>query len=200
MPIEDRKALNAFTKEFMQEIQTSYRRFLGNELHALIESQLSMSPSELPGYRVGDEVFYFTDQGTPLVVTLKYMPANMMPRPLNPVLMDQHLQWVEHFNQHDRDFPRIQQMLGSLIIKADSPQQLRDMFPDHVIRPMLKPDGLLKKVRERYHPDLYAGSKDSPNYAAERQRREIFWEPKMFDMYESVGKLVDQYLGYKFLA
>lgn len=200
MPIEDRKALNEFNKEFFKEIEISYRRFLGNELHALIDSQLSMTPAPLPGYRVGDEIFYFTEQGTPLVVTLKFMAANMMPPALSPVLMEQHKQWVEHFNQHDRDFPRIKQMLGSLIIKADDVQQLRDMFPDHVIRPMLRPDGMLGRVRERYHPDLYAGSKDSPNYLPERQRREIYWDSKMLDMYESVGKLVDQYLGYKFLT
>ena len=199
MSIGDCKKIIAFTSEFFKEIEASYRRFLGTELRMLIDAQLGICPHKLPGYRVGNEVFYFTPDGQPLVATLKYLPFNMMPGTLHNSLLEQHKRWTEHYAQHDRDFPRIKQILGSLIIRAKDLQQLRDMFPDHVIRPMLKSE-LLARHRERMHPDLYAGQKTDPGYPAERQRREIYWEPKLLDMYESVGLLVDQYLGYKFLT
>lgn len=104
-------------------------------------------------------------------------------------------EWETPYKQIQEDTDRIRQSLRSILLRADSWQEIRNMVPDHVQRPAIHITAC-----ERTTLDLYAGIPDNTQPPTEaRLQREAIWDPRLLDMYEKVGGLIDIYMGYALL-
>lgn len=205
MPL-DRRAASVFTAAFLNQIEVSYKRFLGNQLRRIINEHIETTRSQLPGYYHAGLVYYVSDAGTPIIANLQYLPFNKMPETLPVLLRSRHAEWEEQMRNHERTFPRIKQGVSNVVSRAKDDQDLRDMFPEHALRGLSELSDKLPMLQlERKRPDLYAGiepppGEDPTQYLQALQDREMHWDRKLIDMYRPVGELVDQCLSYKFIA
>lgn len=199
----DAKILAAFSYTVVKEIENSYARFLGNELRKMIDESQGLNPGVMPAYYHNGQCFCLTPEGHPNIVTLQFMPNNMMPPSLSDTLRAQHEKWHRHLIKHQQDMPRIKQGLSAVFTRIKSTQDVRDMLPEHVIR-LVMGKGFIDGI-PRTRPDVYAGlppvaGGDEVEYKAALDERLLHWDPKVIRMYEPIGHLVDQYLAFKFLA
>lgn len=186
-----------FSNQVFNNVQEAYARFLGQELGEIIEGAKAITGGE--GYFHDAKCFFLDPTGLPLVNELKHIPGGTLPPALPAMLVDRHKEWLGHYEMHAGEWPRIKQNLGSLIGRAKEAQDLRDMFPEYLVAPVLQHQAIVGLRRTR--PDLYAGNPASPGptYEFERSQRIVVWDEKMVQMYESIGPLVDRYMGFKFL-
>lgn len=114
-----------------------------------------------------------------------------LPEPLRP----DHIEWAEQMRIHEEEWVKAMQVLRTVFGRAKRWQDIRDMLPDFVLRTL--PFDVMKLHRTR--PDLFAGSKNDPNYPQERALREQHWDPKLLDLYEQATPSINFYVGYKLL-
>lgn len=182
------------TLALMSGIESAFRTFTGKRLQKIIDTHMEKHPgTKVPGYLYQNQGFYVTTDGKPLIASLQYMPFNTLPESLHPLQQQEHADWLEFYQHHDRDFPRIRQKFGSVLARAKSLQDLRDMIPDHVLRLVNDVEGFSELQRTR-------PSVDSAGDPAKLEELALTWDRKILAMYADVSDLLDQYLGYRYLA
>lgn len=121
-----------------------------------------------------------------------------VPRGLHQSLVPAFLAWEKPFKELNVQLDRIRQTLNSILMRAKSWQDVRNMVPDYYSRPLhhLPPMAGLQRTTL----DLYAGRPVAFGpISKERLDREAVWDPRLLNMYERVGGIIDLYLGYKLL-
>ena len=144
-------------------------------------------------FLVGRQVYFSSQNAQPLALVTGTPPG------LHPSLVPAFQAWEQPFKRLNQDLARIKQTIGSIVMRAKTCQDIRNMFPDHFLRPLLN-SWLPGMELQRTSLDLYAGpSKPFTSPTQERLNREALWDPHLLDMYERVGGTIDLYLGYKLL-
>lgn len=173
----------ALTQTLLSHIAGSYERTIKEQLKGVVQQHKRFFPHS-GAYQVGGmcycaEPYYVGGAG------LK--PANVNMQLLNPGLMGEHLSWQESFELFKNDWGRAKQILGSVIARVETPQDLRDILPEYVIQPVLQMEPILGLTRKV--PDLYSGDPLALEH----------WNPNSVSMYQQVGSLIEIFVGYRFL-
>lgn len=180
-----------------KELNEAYQRYTSSELLGIINKNSEYGDNgnqyiyqgNIFGKAAGDKTY---------ITSMKYAPRGFPVSPLHPSLVQRHEEWQENVDIYENEKARIQQILSGLILKANTAQQVRDMFPDHVVA-MLQKEGPLLGL-ERSSPSLDPGPKDSPEYEAILQNLSNYWDRSDILAYGKISSKIDQYLGYRFLS
>jgi len=181
----DQKNLYPATEAWIQELAKPYLHFIKEEHKGIMASHREITGGSC--YMVGGSI---------------YGPGGIRPakldklKPLPPQLLPVHQAWLANCDRHGAEWVRAQQVLRTAIGRASNWQDVRDMIPDHVLRPF-PADNLMALTRTR--PDIYAGEPSDPKYLEERKLRETYWDNKLLDLYESVAPTIDLYVSYRLL-
>ena len=116
---------------------------------------------------------------------------------LDPELYPKHIEWYEQYQADQYDRQKVTQTLRSIIMRAQSWQDVRDMLPENVIQSIRGWEQVTELQRTR--PDLYAGPKSRPEYEIDLAARVMHWDPMLLSMYERIGNTIATYVGYKML-
>ena len=181
----DHKTFFPAMETWLTELAKPYLHFMRETHDELLASNRALTGNAC--YLVGGEIIGPGGVRPPKLGRVAPLPAQ---------LMDAHLSWKAGKQRHTHEWVKACQVLRTAAGRAENWQDLRDMIPDHVLRPF-PATGLMELTRCR--PDLYAGDPGSSNYRAEREAREKHWDPKLLDLYEQVGPLVDLYVSYRLL-
>lgn len=181
-----------------QELPVAFKRTLEPQWQALfqeVSKQLNTS-----SFAVG-ELLYLRDLGVrPRRLSRFSSEVPALPKSLYP----QFMAWSVPYREMEQDIRRVRQALTTVLAKASSAQEARNMLPERLLEPA-KHCGV-EAVQDflalpRTSLDLYAGPPmpfaDAPSQ--ERLDREAIWDPRLLNMYEQVGPIIDTYLGYSFL-
>lgn len=171
-------------------------QFLVNTLNQGCAKVLGLGLEQLvlDNHRLTGKTAYSINNMGYYAMPMYVFPLNMVPKaldlgPLHSSLVARHGEWAARYEGFQHSGKRASQTLLSLLGKAQSFQDLRDMLPDTVCRvfPADHPIQLLTRSR----PDLYAcGLEDGvPGH----------WDPKMVSSYAAISPLVDAYVGYNLL-
>ena len=181
----DHKTVYPATEAWLTELTKPYLHFIREEHDGLLASHRALTGGGC--YLVGGSIFGPGGVRPPKLDKLKPLPAQLLPA---------HQAWLANCDRHGAEWVRAQQVLRTAIGRAENWQDVRDMIPDHVLRPF-PATGLMELTRQR--PDLYAGQPSDPNYAQERAARERHWDIKLLDLYEQVAPTIDLYVSYRLL-
>lgn len=181
----DQKTLFPATEVWLNELAKPYLRFVKEEHESILRSHRQLTGGQC--YVVGGSMFGEGGMRPTKLVGLK---------PLPPELLPAHCAWLTNCERHGAEWVRAQQVLRTAIGRAENWQDIRDMIPDHVLRPF-PATGLMELTRHR--PDLYAGEPSDSSYAAEREVREKHWDPKLLDLYQQVAPTINLYVSYRLL-
>lgn len=186
--------LQALTQKMLKQVPTAFLTHLNKDHDAILNEHRSRYGRA--EYLVGSKLFLATNGDLPR--------AQDRPRALNGIrgldqdLWQVHNAWYGQYERHLREWRTTCQMVSSLVLRLKTWQDLRNIFPDHVSRPILQEPQLFGLTRTA--PEIYAGHPDAtPNYDAERKLREDVWGPRPVSMYNQVAPLVDLYVGYQLL-
>ena len=179
------KIIYPLTEAWLTELARPYLRFLYEEHNAILASHRELTGGVC--YLAGGAIF-----GPGGVQPAKLDKLKPLPSQLLPV----HQTWLANYNRHETEWVRAKQILRTVVGRAKTWQDIRDMVPDHVLRPFPS-IGLMELTRQR--PDLYAGQPDDPTYTQERKERERYWDTKLLDLYESVAPTINLYVSYRLL-
>ena len=182
----DTKAILLTIEQWLTELAKPYLWFIQDNHNKLLAQHRSMTGSNC--YLMGGK----------LIGPGGKHPGKIEGRlkPLDPSLHVLHYEWLDQFRQHEEEWVKAMQVLRTVFAKAKNWQDVRDMIPDFVLR-SFPAQGLMALSRTR--PDLFAGSKDDPNYPKERADREVHWDTKLLDLYEQAAPSINFYVGYKLL-
>lgn len=175
--------LNDLNKMLCYSLRKAGKRSMATQYAQLMAANRKVN--SMDQFVMGGQV-YLTDQK---VFPLSYAHGIPLP-PLPQTLVPAFLAWQQSFKQMDRDLGRIEQTLASILLRAKDWQQVRDMFPDRLIRSSLNYWMMPICALQRMNINLYDD---------DRQAREDVWDKRLIDMYERVGGIIDLYLGYKLL-
>lgn len=181
----DHAKLYPATEAWLTELAKPYLHFIREEHDGILVSHRSLTGGT--SYLVGGSIFGPGGIRPAKLDNLKPLPQELLPA---------HRAWLANCDRHGAEWVRAQQVLRTAIGRAKNWQDVRDMIPDHVLRPF-PATGLMELTRER--PDLYAGDPTASTYADERFAREKHWDPKLLDLYEQVAPTVDLYVSYRLL-
>lgn len=175
MSVPTATALRDFTSTLLATLPKAVKRTMAGQYEQLMSA--SQGCTGCTCFFVGHEV-YFKDQK---VYSAKQVPgtAPALPDALMPLFMA----WKEPVAAMEKNLSSISQTLHSILLRATSWQDVRNMIPDHFIQPMLTHwdmEGLQRTERDLQDP---AAS----------------WEPRLLQMYAQVAGKIDLCLGYKLL-
>lgn len=188
----DRGELFQFTNDLVKHVLEHYRnKILGDTLKDLVTQQRKKTGAS--HFVVGTNVFF--EDGR--VVPLTAVRFGTQAAKLDPELREQFDTFWQDYNDYNEGWQQVSQTLGSVMARAKNWQDVRDMLPDYVLAGTLNHKQLQGLQRTR--PDIYAGHKDSPDYAAKLAERLPYWDPLLLNMYSRIGGIISVYLGYKFL-
>lgn len=182
----DSKKVYPAMKAWLDELARAYLGFLREEHDRLLTENRALTGNT--AYLVGGQIF------GPGGVRPPRLRGGLAPLPSQ--LMDAHLSWVAGMERHQTEWQKATQALQLAVSRCTSWQDFRDMLPDHVLRPF-PATGLMELERTR--PDLYAGAPQEPEYVENRRQRELYWEPKLLDLYEQAAPTIDLYVSYRLL-
>lgn len=182
------KALFMGTQRWLDELARPFLETLKAEHAELLRSHRTHTGGD--AYIVGSSIFVAGGG------TTRPMGFSGKVTPLSEQLVPAHQAWFELISRHNREWRRTRQILQLLVGRAKNWQDLRDMFPDAVLRPF-PASGLMELTRTR--PDLYAGDPADSTYPQERRLRTDFWSPELLDKYEQVAPTVNLYVSYRLL-
>ena len=181
----DHKNVYPATERWLDELAKPYLHFIREEHDGILTSHRALTGGAC--YMVGGGIFGPGGIRPAKLEKLKPLPEQLLPA---------HRAWMVNCDRHGAEWVRARQVLHTVIGRAENWQDIRDMVPDHVLRPF-PADGLMELTRTR--PDLYAGPPDDSNYAQERVERERYWEVKLLDLYEQVAPTINLYVSYRLL-
>lgn len=190
MTAPTREELHAFGQLLCDTLPDAVKRTMAGQYEQLMATHTGAT--RYTCFLVGRKV-YFPNQ-----VVHDQVLVRGSPPPLARELMPAFHAWELLFKQLYRDLSRISQTVSSVLARAKSWQDARNMFPDHFLRPLL---GLPQFAgMQRTALDLYAGPPAAfAPPTQDRLDREAVWDPRLVNMYGQVGGLIDLYLGYKLL-
>lgn len=194
-PRSDRAVILDFTNHLLDELSKPYLHYMREEFHRLKVANQAITGNT--AYLVGSTVF--AEGMRVLAPGLYRAPA----KPLPPQLMDQHETWLVHWNRHQTEWGRACQAVRTVMARANTDQDIRDLLPDRVLRPVLHQSPLSELTRTR--PDIYAGppplagGPEEAEWQARVVEREQLWGPKPVALYAKHGPIIDLYVGYALL-
>ena len=181
----DRGQLNSAKRKWFSELSGPYLRYVQQEHEELLQRHQELTGGT--AYIVGGAIYSVHPGQQRDLSKLKKLPDALLPA---------HAAWVANCNRHRHEWVQVEQVLNTALTHANSWQDIRDMIPDHVLRPF-PATGLMELTRTR--PDLYAGQPTDPTYSQERGEREKHWGTKLLDLYERVAPTIDLYVSYRLL-
>lgn len=179
MSIPDPTELQEFAKLLCGTLPAAVKRTMANQYEQLMAGHRAQTGAT-QCFLVGRHG-YFADQNVLPLARIRGTP-NALPENLMPAFHE----WEAPFKALERDLTRIKQTIGSIVMRAQSWQDVRNMFPDHFSRPVLFFSQF--DLMQRTTVDLQAGPE-----------ADAVWGENLTKMYTRVGNLVDLYLGYKLL-
>lgn len=173
-----------FITTFMRDLEKPYISFLTAQLNEVVGRNEAIFGA--PCYYLGDTVY-----ARNLVVAKigKYKLGGMAT--LDPSLQGAHDEWREHYEEHNASWQRFSQSLKVVLLAAKDWQMLRNMFPDHVLRPYL--DEWATQGLTRTGPDLHTARPQQSTDDGDT------WDPKLVQQYAAISNKVDLYVGYRLL-
>ncbi|MEO7082390.1 MAG: hypothetical protein ABIY71_12725 [Flavobacteriales bacterium] len=174
----------SFTKALVDTLPEAVKRTMAGEYEQLISANQAATSHDC--FLVGKQCYFSGQRVYPMAQIRGVPPA--LPTAFMPAFQS----WKAPFKRLNQDLARITQSIASIVLRAKTPQDIRDMFPEHFLRPLLGGWETGMDL-QRTRLDLYADNPDG------RQEREQIWEPKLLDMYERIAPTIDLYLGYKLL-
>lgn len=183
--------MQIFASNMVHVLSGDYSKTLGQMYETLFTEHRSRTASN--HYIMGDNAF-FADQAVHKVGAVKF---NGRSTSLDEDLHEAHYAWYNEYVEFKTDRGRIEQTLRSIIMRAASWQDFRDMFPEYILRDFIpRNDNLIALYRTR--PDLYAGPIHSPDFEKNMLDRDC-WDRHVLYMYGQIGGTLSMYVGYKFL-
>lgn len=184
--------MQTFASNMVQVLSGDYSKTLGMMYETLFADNRSRTGAN--HYVMGDKVFFEYQQMRP-VTQVKFGINGS--RALSKDLQNAHYVWFNEYSDFILDRAKIEQTIKSIVMRATSWQDFRDMFPDHIIRDFIPRHNALA-VLNRTRPDLDVGPKHSPNYQQNLIDRHE-WPVGLLDMYTKIGGTLSMYVGYKYL-
>jgi hypothetical protein len=177
--------IQAFTQAVIKDVCKPRRHMLRTTFDKIFLEQQARNINSMNAYLVGVQAFFYG---------MKVMPISAISpgyylTPLASDLQERHRDWYADFSVYQRDRQKFQQTMSSLFLRAKTWQDLRDMLPEHVIRPILPEIAALQGVH-RLRPDLDTAIND---------QQTLHWEPRSMVMYQQISSLVNLYKGYALL-
>lgn len=172
------------TEAWFVDLAEPYLRHLTEEHNAIVEAHKIITTAPRFSYR---GKLYAAEGVSPYKGTLVPLVSNLHAR-FEELLMQKA--------RHIQEWAPTKQLLQHVMGKAQDYQELRDMFPDSLARTF--PLECVKAL-PRTRPDFYAGYKDDPDYARNREERELFWDAPTLEMAEQFMPTINLYLSYLIL-
>lgn len=182
----------AFIQQLVRDLEKPYQRFIKEEQDELIEANRQFTGAST--FMEGGEVFATNG----VIAQLGKLRLHNIDR-LDPSLQERFTAFQEHRREHEARYRQVAQALQVILATANSWQELRDMLPEHVIRPYLNGWGF--KGLNRIRPDL-ASVEVSIFNMREGKVVEYAAPPWLMDQverYRAISDQVDLYIGYKLL-
>lgn len=118
---------------------------------------------------------------------------------LAPELETVHAEWKLEHDRFIEDKRIVSQTINSMVQRAGSWQDIRNMFPDLVLQPLLDREDLHLSTLPRTSVPAYAGSPSADDHAAQRAAAVDVWGPQLVDLYGRMAPLVALHIGMKLL-
>lgn len=167
--------LLSFTTDLANALPRDFKRTTAAEYKQLMGAHRSATGSN--AFLVGREV-YFDDQ---VVFPITRVKGN--PQPLSQDLLPAFFAWEKPQKMLAEDLARITQGLHSILLRAKTWAEVRNMLPDRL---------LACSTFTPIDVPRTAVSLDDPDAAAA-------WSDTLVGMYARIKPLIDLYLGYKLL-
>ncbi len=181
-----------FAKRLTESISKYYReKVLESDFKAIFNEHRSRTGAN--HYIVGTNCFFEDSRISPVKAVRFGSNAVRLDKELYP----QHIIWWNEYSDYARDWSRVSQTLSSIVIRAQSWQDIRDMLPNHMLQSFLQEDNFLGLSRTR--PHLYAGRPGSKEYDENFITLMQHWDMQLIAMYSSIGDTISTYIGYKLL-
>lgn len=188
----DNAKMQLFTKNLTFKISKHYReKILGDAFNKIFNDHRSRTGSN--HYIVGTNCFFENSQ----IIPVKDVRFTGQAEKLNPEFYPQHIIWWNEYSEYARDWDRVSQTLSSIIMRAQSWQDIRDMLPNHVLQDFLNDERFLGLSRTR--PHLFAGKPGSKEYEENFTPLMQHWDMQLITMYSRIGDTISTYIGYKLL-
>ena len=190
----DRQERLQVGKQIENTLDAAYLKTLLPQFNAIREAQAAQVGRH--NYLMGTNIFCYG---------MKVVSANAPDHPeanaLEPDLIPAHNEWYAQFQQHHRDMGQVTQIIQSLMLRAKEWQDVRDMFPDFLLGPLLQFAPLIGHRRTR--PDLYLGPPPTPETEIEYERTKytkvMHWGEQPVTMFARISGTIALYTGYRLL-
>ena len=180
----DAKVRYEFSLDIVASITRDYRSLVSHHLENLTDAHWQAT---------GKMGYIYDGKGyasKPMrVFDLGMKPFGLTLGPLSVSLVDQHLGWLTGYSSYQEAFKKLSQGVLSLLAKAKTAQELRDMLPDLSYR-NLSPTHTLAQLPRATH-DLYAAQLDNA---------QTHWDSRLVTQYAGIASLVDTFNGYSLLC
>lgn len=180
----DRETVDTFTSAVLRYISSSCAKLLQRELDAILDQQFQMTQQR--GYLQGFRAFTPHSLGKPL---LELLPADRPTALLPAALQPQHDSFVANLDQHRRESGRIAQGITSILLRARTDQELRDLLPDHVLGPV-RHNPIIAHL-DRSMPSLETSSRE--------EWARLPWDDRLLAIYAGIAPYISTYMGYTLL-
>ncbi|WP_199097267.1 hypothetical protein [Dyella sp. ASV21] len=170
--------LREFSRQLCDALPAPFKRTMAGQFEQISAAHRSNTGAN--AFLYGQDVYF--DTGVVLPITR----VKGKPQSLAPELLPTFLAWLKPTKEMQADLDRIRQVLGSIVMRAKSWQDVRDMLPDRLLA-----------FSTSTHIDLPRTTPDLQEAA--KQGGEPIWNASLTRLYAQVGDIIDLYLGYKLL-
>lgn len=173
----DSKTMFTVSELWLDELSRAYLRFLRDEHEILMTHLRSLTGSS---FYIADGAIY--GYGGEVKMRPAYPPVKLPDQ-----LQDMFQAWKAKKLSHKAEWIKVQQVVRTILGRCKDWQDVRDMFPDHVLR-SIPVRGLMDYQRHR--PNL------STDFPPEQQSP---WDEKLVKLYNQVKSTINLYVSYKLL-